>query len=159
MRSLASSLVFLSALSLHAQPQKLTPPEPQTLENMKQFASTHFDPRESVSCTQVEPPANTRTITIDFLDPSAPHHGTAPSVDTGALFQDVFAVASGTEFQWDHWGSLRSKKMAVYRFSNRINGKTHAGLVFADESTGAISRMIFRGTDQTAYLFCSAQSR
>jgi hypothetical protein len=154
MRSLASFVALLSAVSLRAQP-----PEQRTLENVKQFAAAHFDPRENLSCSQVAPQSNTRTITVDIVDPSMPRHGTASTIETGSLFQDVFAVSSGTEFQWDHWGTIRGKKVAVYRYSNQINGKTHAGLVYADESTGAISRITFRGTDTTAHLFCAAQSR
>jgi hypothetical protein len=154
MRSLASSVALLGALALQAQPPKLAPPHPQTLENIKQFA-----PRESLSCSQVEQPSNSRTVTIEMVDPSAPHHGTPTNIDTLALFQDVFAPSSGTDFQWDHWGLLKGKKMAIYRYSNQINGKTHAGLVYADENSGAISRIIFRGTDTTAHLFCTLQSR
>jgi hypothetical protein len=154
MRSFTTSLFLLSALSLEAQPPKPAPPEPRTLENIKQFASS-----QDLSCSQVEPPSNTRTITIELVDPSTPHHGTPSGIDTAALFQDVFSVSSGTEFQWDHWGTLRGKKMAVYRYSNQINGKTHAGLVFADENSGAISRITFRGTDSTAHLFCTPHSR
>ncbi len=150
MRSLASSLAFLSALTLQAQP-----PEPRTLENIKQFAAA----RQDLSCNEVVSPSNTRTITVEMIDPSTPRHGTHSSIDTGNLFQDVFAVSSNTDFQWDHWGNLRGKKVAVYRYSNTINGKTHAGLVFADENTGAVSRITFRGTDTTAHLFCTAQSR
>jgi hypothetical protein len=158
MRSLAS-LAFLSVLSLQAQPPKLAPPEPRALENIKQFAATHFDPRENLSCTQVEPQGNTRTVTIEFLDPSMPHHGAPSSIETGTLFEEVFAVSSGTGFEFDHWGMLRGKKVAVYRYSNQINGKTHSGLVYADENTGAVSRITFRGTETTAHLFCTAQSR
>jgi hypothetical protein len=157
MRSLASPLAFFFALSLQAESPKPAPP--QTLDNLKQFASAHFERRENLSCTQVDPPVNSKTITVEFLDPSMPHHGTATSIDTANLFQDVFAPSSGTGFEWDHWGTLRGKKMAVYRYSNQINGKTHAGLVFADENTGAISRITFRAEAQTAHLFCSAQSR
>jgi hypothetical protein len=154
MRSLASSLAFFSALSLQAQPPKLAPPEPQTLENLKQSA-----PHENLSCTQVEPQSNTRTITIELIDPSAPRHGTASTIETAGLFQDVFALSSGTAFEFDHWGMLKGKKMAVYRYSNSINGKTHAGLVYANENTGAISRITFRAADTTAHLFCTAHSR
>jgi hypothetical protein len=158
MRSLAS-LAFLSLLSLQAQPPKLASPEPRALENLKQFAAVHFDPRESLSCTQVEPQANTRTVTIEMMDPSTPSHGTRSGLNTGSLFEEVFAVSSGTNFEFDHWGTIRGKKVAVYRYSNQINGKTHAGLVFADEATGAISRITFRGADVNAHLFCSGQSR
>jgi len=156
MRSLASSLAFFCALSLYAQAPKLAPPEPQTLENIKQFASGHLDP-QNLSCTQVEPPGNAKTVTLELVDPS-PRHGAASGIDTGSLFQNVFAVSSGTEFQFDHWGTIRGKKMAAYRYSNQINGKTHAGLVYADENTGAISRITFRG-EAPAHLFCSSNSR
>jgi hypothetical protein len=149
MRSFTTSLIFLSALSLEAQP-----PEPRTLENIKQFAAA-----QNLSCNQVEPQSNTRTITIELVDPSTPRHGIPSGIDTDALFKDVFSVSSGTDFQWDHWGTIRGKKTAVYRYSNQINGKTHAGLVFADENTGAISRITFRGTDSTAHLFCTPHSR
>jgi hypothetical protein len=153
MRSLAS-LAILFSLSLQAQS-----PKPQALENLKQFAAVHFDPRESLSCTQVEPQGNTRTITVEFLDPSTPRHGVQTNVETANLFQNVFAVSSATGFEFDHWSNLRGKKVAVYRYSNQINGKTHAGLVYADENSGAVSRITFRGTDATAHLFCTAPSR
>jgi len=156
MRSLASSLAFFSALSLQAQPQKIAPPQPQTLENIKQFAAAHLDPRENLSCTELQPQANTRTVTIEMIDPTMPVHGTRSSIETGSLFDNVFSVSSNTDFEWDHWGMLRGKKLAVYRYSNRINGKTHAGLIYADENSGAISRMTFRGADTNAHLFCAA---
>jgi hypothetical protein len=159
MRSLAFSLALLSALSLQAQPPRISPPQPQALENIKQFASAHLDPRENLACTQVTAPANTRTITIEMIDPSSPRHGVPASIETGGLFQNVFSPSSGTNFEFDHWGTLQGKKMAVYRYSNQTGGKTHAGLVYADENTGAISRITFRAADTTAHLFCSAQSR
>lgn len=157
MRSFAFSLALFSVVNLKAQTPK--PPEPQALENIKQFASAHFDPRENLSCNQVTSPSNSRTVTVEMMDPSTPRHGNPSSIDTGSLFQDVFAVSSGTEFQFDHWGMLRGKRVAVYRYSNTIAGKTHAGLVWADDKTGAIARITFRGTDTTALLFCPAQSR
>jgi len=148
------SFAFLFALSLQAQPAKLAPPDPQALENIKQFASAHL---ENLACNQIEPPSNSKTLTIEFVDPSTPRHGIPSSIKTASLFENVFAASSGTDFEFDHWGTLRGKKMAAYRFSNQINGKTHAGVVYADEKTGAISRIIFRGMDSTALLFCPAQ--
>jgi hypothetical protein len=159
MRSLASSLAFFSALTLQAQSPKLARPEPQAIENIKQFAAAHFDPRENLSCNQVEAQGNTRTVTVEFLDPLAPRHGTPSGIDTTSLFQNVFAASSGTGFEFDHWGNLKGKKLAVYRYSNVMNGKTHAGLVYADPENGAVSRITFRGTDTAAHLFCVAQSR
>jgi hypothetical protein len=156
MRSLALSLVFLSSLALQAQPPRLARPEPQTLESIKLFASAHL---QDLSCNEVPQPGNSKSITIEMVDPTGPRHGTSSSIDTGSMFQDVFAVSSNTDFEFDHWGTLKGKRLAVYRYSNQINGKTHAGMVFADESTGAISRIIFRATDSAAHLFCTTQSR
>jgi hypothetical protein len=157
MRSLA--LIFV--LALHAE-SKLTPPdsvrELQTLDNIKQFALTHLDRSANLSCTQIGAPSSSKTITIE-LAPS--RHGTRSGIDAASLLEDVFAPSSATEFQWDHWSNVKGKTEAVYRYSSRANGKTRAGLIFADE-TGAISRIIFRGAaafrgaDAPAHLFCSA---
>ena len=159
MRSLASSLAFFCALSLHAESPKLAPPDPQreqqNLDNIKQFALTHLDRSANLSCTQIGAPASSKTITIE-LAPA--RHGTASTIDAGSLLDDVFAASSATEFQWDHWSNVKGKTEAVYRYSSRANGKTRAGLIFAGES-GAISRITFRGADAPAHLFCSAKSR
>ena len=141
------SLAFLFALSLQAQPAR-----PELLEKIKQLA-----PHENLSCTQVGSPANSKTITIE-LSAGAAHRGTASGIDTSALLENVFAASNGTEFQFDHWGTIRGKQLAAYRYSNRVNGRTHAGLVYADE-TGAISRITFRDANAPAHLFCSANSR
>jgi hypothetical protein len=161
MRCLASSLAFFCALSLHAESPKLAPPDPaqeqQTLDNIKQFAITHLDRNANLSCTQIGAPSSSKVITIE-LSAGPAHRGTASAIDTGVLLEDVFATSNGTEFQFDHWGTIRGKQMAAYRYSNHLNGKTHAGLVYADEN-GAISRITFRGADAPAHLFCSANSR
>jgi hypothetical protein len=161
MRSLA--LIFV--LALHAE-SKLTPPdsvrELQTLDNIKQFALTHLDRSANLSCTQIGAPASSKTITIE-LAANRPQvtHGTPSAIDASGLLEDVFAPSSATEFQWDHWSNVKGKTEAVYRYSSRANGKTRAGLIFADE-TGAISRITFRGAaafrgaDAPAHLFCSA---
>ena len=153
------SLALIFALSLHAESPKLAPPDParerQTLDNIKQFALTHLDRNANLACTQVGAPASSKTITIEL---ASARHGTASSIDAGAYLDDVFAPSSATEFQWDHWSNAKGKTEAVYRYSSRANGKTRAGLIFADES-GAISRITFRGADAPAHLFCSAKSR
>jgi hypothetical protein len=159
MRSLASSLAFLCALSLHAESPKLAPPDPareqQTLDNIKQFALTHLDRSANLSCTQVGAPSSSNTITIE-LAPA--RHGTASNIDAPGLLENVFAPSSATEFQWDHWSNIKGKTEAVYRYSGRVAGKTRAGLIFADEN-GAISRMTFRAAGAPAHLFCSSNSR
>ena len=154
MRCFASSLALFCALTLDAQYQKPAPDQ-QTLDNLKQFASTHLDRSAVLSCTQAASPASSRTITIELTETPA-HRGAGSNIDAGSLFEDVFAPSSGTGFQFDHWGTIRGKIKAVYRYSSHTNGKTHAGLIYADEATGAIDRITFRSADAAAHLFCSA---
>jgi hypothetical protein len=157
MRSLALFLAVFYSFTLHAESSKPAPDQ-QTLESIKQFALTHLDRSAGLSCTQAGSPSSSRTITIE-LSETPKHHGTDSSIDAGALFEHVFAPSGRTEFQFDHWAAIHGKNEAVYRYSNHNNGKTHAGLIYADETTGAISRITFRGADTAAHLFCSAQSR
>jgi hypothetical protein len=156
MRSFASSLAFFCALSLHADVRKPAPPD-STIDNIRQFAEVHLNRSTNLSCTQMGSPASSGTVTIE-LSETTPHHGAASNVDTGALFEGVFAASNATEFQFDHWGTVAGKVLAIYRYSNHVNGKTHAGLIYADETTGAISRITFRGV-AAAHLSCSANSR
>jgi hypothetical protein len=149
MRRIASSLAFFCALTLHSQTPDSDRHE-RTLNNVRQFASTL---RENLSCVEASSPGSSKTVTVEFSE--APHHGTASTIDTSSLLQDVFAVSSGAEFHWDHSGTLNGKTMAVYNYSFQLNGKTHAGSMFVNEDTGAISRITFRGMDSPAHLFCS----
>lgn len=158
MRSLASFLTFLPLLAAES-PVVIPPPQAQTLDSIKQFAAAHLDPREERYCAQVSDPINSKTITIELLDTTEHHRGTPSTINTGSLFDNVFAQSAGTDFEFDHWTTLKSKRMAVYRFSNRFNSQTHAGWIWADENTGAIARMMFRSAGTTAHLFCSAQTR
>jgi hypothetical protein len=87
------------------------------------------------------------------------HHGAASTVDFLGLLQNLFDASSETQFHWNQWATVNGKTMAVFNYGFQLNGKTHAGLIFADENTGAISRITFRGTDAPAHLFCSPQSR
>jgi hypothetical protein len=146
------NFAILLALSLRAETPKLAPPDSRAIENVRQFAHS----LASLSCTQTTFPGTAKTITVEF---SAPRAGAASSIDTVSLLQDVFAVSSGTQFEFDHWGALDGKKLSVYRYSYQINGKTHAGSIYADENTGAIARVVFRGVDTPAHLFCSAKTQ
>ena len=158
MRSFASSLAFFCILSAQAQTPAAAPP--QTLENVQHFASSLLERVENLSCRQIAPTAGSpQTIVVEMSGERGVNRGTQTSIDTAALMQDVFAISSATTFEWDHWGTLQGKKLAVYRYSNQINGKTHAGFIFADENTGAISRITFRAAGVSSHLFCSSESR
>ncbi len=155
MRSIASSLALFCILGLHAESVKAPPDsmqQEQTVHRIRQFASAV----DGMSCTEAPSAGNAKTITIDF---SEARGGAVSPIDAHSLLQDVFAVSSQAEFHWDHFGTLGGKAKVVYNYSFQINGKTRAGSVFADENTGAISRITFRGAEAAAHLFCSARTR
>ncbi len=127
----------------------------QTISNIRQFAAAHLNRDASLVCTAL--PSGTRTMTVEFGE--TPHRGAEPNTATTAMVEEVFAPSSGAEFRWDHFASLNGKSLVVYAYSFVMNGKTRAGAVFADESTGSIARMTFRGVDTPAHLFCSSSSR
>ena len=87
--------------------------------------------------------------------------GTVSTGEFGTLMRGIFEPRSETDFGWDHWASLRNKRMAVFNYfidsghsnySIDYNGEqriitAYKGLVYADESTGAISRITFEAVD------------
>ena len=155
MRSLAT-LAFFFTISLEAQ-RTPSRPEParqdQILENVRQYAMGHLDRAENISCSEAPFAGSAKTITVDF---SGVSHGTASSIDTASMIRDVFSPSSGAEIYRDHAGTLRGGTVGVYNYSFVSNGKTHAGSIYANEETGAIARITFRGADAAAHLFCSA---
>lgn len=96
----------------------------------------------------------------------APRGGGAFSTGEFAdLMRSIFDPGSQAQFGWDHWGTLRSRRMAVFNYyidsahsSFMINWETGApdaqqiitaykGLVYADPTSGAISRITFVAVD------------
>ena len=88
--------------------------------------------------------------------------GGAVSVgEFGSLMKGIFDPKSEAEFGWDHWGTLRGKRMAVFNFFIDSGHSSYSidynreqriitaykGLVYADEFTGAISRITFVAVD------------
>lgn len=79
----------------------------------------------------------------------------------GSLMKGVFDPKSEAEFGWDHWGTLRGKRMAVFNYFIDSGHSSYSieyqreqriitaykGLVYADEYTGAISRITFIAVD------------
>jgi hypothetical protein len=158
MRSIASYLALFCVLSVQGETPKLA--SQQMLENVKQFALMHLGRQENLDCRQMaESAGSPKTIVVELAGTPAANRGTATSVNPASMIQDVFAVSSGTSFGFDHWGTVEGQRRAVYRYGYQVNGKTHSGFIFADENTGAISRITFRGADAPAHLFCSVESR
>jgi hypothetical protein len=127
------------------------------LTNIQLYVSQHFNRETKFNCAQTPDVSNSRTVTIELSIGGAPHQGATTGVDTASLLQEVFAPSSGTVFEFDHYGNLQGQTMAVYRYSYTVNGSARAGTIFANETTGAVLRMTFRGTGTAAHLFCLAQ--
>jgi hypothetical protein len=96
----------------------------------------------------------------------APSTGGARSTgEFGSLMRSVFEPRSAAEFGWDHWATLRGKRMAVFNYfidsghsSYSISYSSGAGdeqriitaykgLIYADENTGEVSRIKFVAVD------------
>ena len=87
--------------------------------------------------------------------------GAVSTGEFGSLMKEIFARSSEATFEWDHWGKLRGKKLAVFNYFID-SGHSHwtveydhdqriitayKGLVYADEYTGVISRLTFQAVD------------
>ena len=83
--------------------------------------------------------------------------GSTLSGDFGSIFTEIFDEQTATEFQWDHWATLRGKRMYVFAFhvprarshftisddgSHSIVAGYH-GLIYADRETKSIMRYKF----------------
>ncbi len=95
-----------------------------------------------------------------------PMHGGAISTgEFGSLMREIFEPHSQAEFGWDHWATLRGRRMAVFNYfidsghsswsitysaapgdQQRII-TAYKGLVYADENTGEITRIKFIAVD------------
>jgi hypothetical protein len=87
--------------------------------------------------------------------------GAVSSGEFGSLMREVFEPASDAEFGWDHWATLRGRKMAVFNyFIDSGHSKysiqytagpgndqriitAYKGLIYADPNTGEIDRIKF----------------
>lgn len=82
--------------------------------------------------------------------------GNKSSGEFGTMLADIFDRASHTEFAWDHWATLRGRRMYVFSFRvpqeySRYNIRDEAsgreivpgyhGLIYADRQTGAVMRI------------------
>jgi hypothetical protein len=89
------------------------------------------------------------------------HSGGAVSTgEFGSLLREIFDPNSQAEFNWDHWGTLRGRRMAVFSYSIDSSHSNwsisygdppdqqriitaYQGLVYADPDTGEVSRIKF----------------
>ncbi len=87
--------------------------------------------------------------------------GAISTGEFGSLMREIFEPSSEAEFAWDHWGTLRGRRMAVFNYfidsghsswsityelgrpdEQRII-TAYKGLIYADENTGEVARIKF----------------
>jgi hypothetical protein len=82
--------------------------------------------------------------------------GSTLSGDFGSFYSEIFAPETETEFDWDHWATLRGKRMYVFAFripqsrshftisSSEAHGRVitagYHGLIYADRDSGKVMR-------------------
>lgn len=90
--------------------------------------------------------------------------GATSTGEFGSLMKTIFSPESQAEFNWDHWATLRGRRMAVFNYSvdsghsiwyleygdktdqQRIK-TAYRGLLYADANTGEITRIRFEAVD------------
>jgi hypothetical protein len=91
--------------------------------------------------------------------------GAVSTGEFGSLMREIFDSKSEADFGWDHWATLRGRRMAVFNYaidsghsnwsidyaaspgdSQRII-TAYRGLIYADENTGEIARIKFIATN------------
>ncbi len=162
----------------------------QILDEIKQYAMTYTENLPNFICLQVtrryvdfnlsdryrivdtvnaqvsysEGKENYKLVSVNnrYTNQSMEQLNGATSVgEFGSLMKGVFEARSEAEFGWDHWGTLRGKRMAVFNYFIDSGHSSYSieyqreqriitaykGLVYADEYTGAISRITFVAVD------------
>ncbi|MFL6352396.1 MAG: hypothetical protein ACJ74Z_11180 [Bryobacteraceae bacterium] len=107
---------------------------------------------------------NYKLVSINnrYTNTSMEQLGGAVSVgEFGSLMNGIFDPKSEAEFGWDHWATLRGKRMAAFNYFIDSGHSTYSieyqreqriitaykGLVYADPDTGAIFRIAFVAVD------------
>jgi hypothetical protein len=92
------------------------------------------------------------------LEQAAASGGLISNGEFGSMMREIFEDRSAAEFGWDHWGTLRGRRMAVFNYfidsahsqysisygsgaSEQRIVTAYRGLVYADENTGEIARI------------------
>lgn len=85
--------------------------------------------------------------------------GNKSSGEFGTMLSEIFAPSSHTQFGWDHWGTLRGRRMYVFNYrvlqenskysiedeqSRRTIVPGYHGLVYADRDTGMVMRIVLQ---------------
>lgn len=80
--------------------------------------------------------------------------GSVLSGDFGSIYTEIFAAETATEFEWDHWATLRGRRMYVFAYhvpqsrshftiadeTRRVITAGYHGLLYADRDTNMVMR-------------------
>ena len=99
------------------------------------------------------------------IDRAAAGGGAISQGEFGSMMREIFEEKSGATFNWDHWATLRGRRMAVFNYAigsgrsgysisyssgpgdeQRIY-TAYRGLIYADQDTGEIARITFEAVD------------
>jgi hypothetical protein len=99
------------------------------------------------------------------IDRAASGGGAISQGEFGSMMREIFEDKSGATFNWDHWATLRGRRMAVFNYAigsgrsgysisyssgpgdeQRIY-TAYRGLIYADQDTGEIARITFEAID------------
>jgi hypothetical protein len=127
--------------------------DPSGTENWRLYDTVqeqvnYVDHKESYKVVMV----NCRSVAnVDHLKMG----GSTLSGDFGTIFTEIFAPESATEFAWDHWATLRGRRMYVFAFhvpqsrsgftifaseAGRVITAGYHGLLYADRDSNMVMR-------------------
>ncbi len=130
--------------------------DPSGTENWRQLATvqeqvSYVDHKEAYNVTMI----NGRAVTNVGHESVG---GSTLSGDFGSIFSEIFAPETATEFDWDHWATLRGRRNYVFAFHvpqsrsqfTIYDGETrrtitagYHGLIYADRESGMVMRYKF----------------
>ena len=98
---------------------------------------------------------NGKLTNVNFEEVGAKIGGATSTGEFGGMMRSIFEDRSQAQFAWERWATLRGKRMAVFNYSIESSHSdyhiryedtqqiitAYKGLVYADENTGAISRI------------------
>jgi hypothetical protein len=121
-----------------------------TLQDTIQEQLSYVDHQESYKVVMI----NSQAV-ANVQHNQLPGGGATSSGEFGSIYSEIFAAETETEFAWDHWATLRGRRMYVFSFRVQqshshysiFDGQTHRtitagyhGLIYADRDSEMVMR-------------------
>ncbi|MDQ2777114.1 MAG: hypothetical protein M3Y57_19670 [Acidobacteriota bacterium] len=98
---------------------------------------------------------------VSMNDVGAKIGGASSTGEFGSLMRGIFSPSSEAQFDWSKWGTLRGKRVAVFHYfidsghsdkyivynNDQQIITAYEGLIYADENTGAVARIVFQAVN------------